>query len=153
MKNNDCVLLSNISVNSFQDTEVKILLVGGDGSSTGIISFLNVHTWERAVKVRDKLLHPYKTKCKIRVSYFFIFKFFNIRCEDKDSELNHNKNSLNLIMFNFMNIILICHCHSQVYEICHIFKWFISYQVQVTLWQSICHALSSLWNSWSYFNL
>jgi hypothetical protein len=49
-------------------------------------------------KVRDQVLHPYKTTGKITVLYILIFKlFFIIDGRKKDFGLNNSKHSLNLM--------------------------------------------------------
>jgi hypothetical protein len=44
--------------------------------------------------VRDQVLNPYKTTCKITVLYTFIFIFLDSRLKGTDSALNNRNHSL-----------------------------------------------------------
>jgi len=68
------------------------------------------------------------------VLYILIFMFLETDKKMRDSEQNGSKHSQNLVSSHFfMDAVFICFNFSQVFELCHIFKVFVSNQYIVIL--------------------
>jgi hypothetical protein len=81
------------------------------------------------LSVGDHVTHPYKTRGKIIVLFILIFMFLQTRSEDKRmwTEWRQAFLELNLLLICFLYTIFTCYGCSQVFELYHIFKEFVSY--------------------------
>jgi len=62
-----------------------------------------MHCQQNIKKITDHVLHPYRTRDKIIVSYILIFMFLDMKLEAKDSGSNLNTNSLSSVCTYFLH--------------------------------------------------
>jgi len=96
-----------------------------------IYLYIYIYIFFSPLSVGDQESHPYRTTRKIMIFCILIFKFLERRLEN-DSEGIGSRDSQNVIF----SCNLICYSCSQIHELFHILKVFISCQ-QVVILSSI----------------
>jgi hypothetical protein len=112
--------------------------------------FSNILSLCPSFNVRNQVWHPYRTMCNFIALYTLIFfKFLDSRPDWTVASIRRIQAHLNFLM----NQVLIYCCNSQIFELCHIFKWSITYLYILILHlrclriNFLCHKFYSVYQS------